>query len=107
MGEKVVDIVMGTGLAGMRLNSTDVKCLHAQVADELTRGGNPIGRQTLSDLGARGVDVAGTDACREHCDVSLPLGAARWTFRSGNNKLGQRLRKMEQRRRRGEPEDPS
>lgn len=26
-------------------NCSDVKCLHAQVADELSRGGNAIGRQ--------------------------------------------------------------
>ena len=32
---------------GMRFdaNCSDVKCLHAQVADELSRGGNAIGRQ--------------------------------------------------------------
>ena len=37
---------------GMRFdaNCSDVKCLHAQVGDELSRGGNAIGRQVGQDL---------------------------------------------------------
>lgn len=94
MGSKVVDIIMETGIAQMRLDATDVKCLHAQVADELTRGGNAIGRQVLRDLEARGVEVCGSATCCDHCDVTIPLEEARWSFQGGKNKLGQRLRKL-------------
>lgn len=98
MGGEVVDIVMETGLASMRLNSTDVKCLHAHVADELTRGGNIIGQQVLQDLTAGNFDVSGTNTCCDHCNVDVPLGEGRWTLRNSKNKLGQRLRKLQRKR---------
>eukprot|EP00434_Breviolum_minutum_P040587 symbB.v1.2.036067.t1/scaffold5008.1/size31855/1 len=106
MGSQTVDLVMETGIASMRFdaNCSDVKCLHAQVADELSRGGNAIGRQVLRDLAEAGVEIEGSDQCCDHCNVHLPLSDARWTLNLAKNKLGQRLRRA--RRREGLPEPP-
>merc|ERR1712129_131123 len=93
MGEDVVDTKMNTGLAGMTVNSTDVKCLHAHVADELTRGGNMIGQEVLRHLAAGGLNICGTSMCCDHCDVSRPLGEGRWSFSRCKNKLGRQLHK--------------
>eukprot|EP00929_Paragymnodinium_shiwhaense_P050458 TRINITY_DN25393_c0_g2_i2.p1 TRINITY_DN25393_c0_g2~~TRINITY_DN25393_c0_g2_i2.p1 ORF type:complete len:364 (+),score=76.40 TRINITY_DN25393_c0_g2_i2:71-1093(+) len=95
MGEETVAIIMETGLASMSLNSSDVKCLHAQVADQLTRGKNLIGEQVLLDLQERGVDVLGTDCCCDHCNVAKPLEEARWQFKEAKNHLGKRMRKLQ------------
>lgn len=94
MGAEKVRVIMGTGLTAMRLNSTDVKCLHAHVADELVRGGNAIGQQVLQDLKADGVSVCGTAECCDHCNVSKPLTEARWTFKGTKKKLSRRVRKL-------------
>lgn len=99
MGNATVALVMDTGIANMRFdaNCSDVKCLHAHVGDELSRGGNAIGRQVLKDLEAAGVEIEGTDQCCDHCNVKMPLSEARWTLQLAKNKLGQRLRRARRR----------
>mmetsp|Transcript_77540 Transcript_77540/g.179744 ORF Transcript_77540/g.179744 Transcript_77540/m.179744 type:complete len:298 (+) Transcript_77540:115-1008(+) len=97
MTSQVVDFWMRGGLTSMSINSSDVKCLHAQVADELTSGSNGIGKQVLQDLAERGVEVLGTSTCCDQCDMSTPLGEGRWSFRNGKNKLGRRLRNLRRR----------
>ena len=93
MGNSTVDMIMTTGLANMRFtaNSSDVKCLHAQVADELARGNNTIGRQVLMDLAESGVEVEGNDYCCDFCNISQPLEQSRWAFDHAKNKLRGRL----------------
>ncbi|KAK7232045.1 hypothetical protein SO694_00031114 [Aureococcus anophagefferens] len=63
---------MGSGIAGISQGKLEgVKCLHAQVADELLSGDNALGKAILDGLGARGVDVAGSPTCHERvpgCD---------------------------------------
>lgn len=99
MGNATVELVMDTGIANMRFdaNCSDVKCLHAHVGDELSRGGNAIGRQVLEDLVTAGVEIEGTDQCCDHCNVKMPLSEARWTLQLAKNKLGQRLRRARRR----------
>eukprot|EP00438_Fugacium_kawagutii_P004189 Skav215921 [mRNA] locus=scaffold226:210937:213684:+ [translate_table: standard] len=84
MGNSTVDLVMNTGVASMRFdaNCSDVKCLHAQV---------------LEDLAAAGVEIEGSEHCCDHCNVNLPLSDARWTLQLAKNKLGQRLRRARRR----------
>jgi len=96
LGKETVDTILSMGIATMRPSSTDVKCLHAQVGDELVRGANAIGKQVLADLEARGVDVTGNDRCCDHCNVHVALEDARWTMESAKNTLGQRLRRRKQ-----------
>lgn len=83
---------MGAGLASMSPGSRDVKCLHAQVADELVRGGqNPIAQQTLRDIEEAGTQIDGTEECRDNCDVGVPLEQARWRLQKCKNNVGKRL----------------
>lgn len=92
-GEKVFAIAMGAGLASMRVDAKpDVKCLHAQVADELVRGGNNlIAQQALRDIEDEGIRVDGTDECCDNCDVTVPLELARWRLQKCKNTAGKRL----------------
>lgn len=92
-GEKVFATAMGAGLASMRPESTEgVKCLHAQVADELIRGGgNLIAQQTLKDIEDTGVSTNGTDECCDNCNLQVPLEDARWRLTKCKNTAGKRL----------------
>eukprot|EP00747_Dinoflagellata_sp_TGD_P013568 gnl/TRDRNA2_/TRDRNA2_122675_c0_seq1.p1 gnl/TRDRNA2_/TRDRNA2_122675_c0~~gnl/TRDRNA2_/TRDRNA2_122675_c0_seq1.p1 ORF type:complete len:106 (+),score=19.59 gnl/TRDRNA2_/TRDRNA2_122675_c0_seq1:181-498(+) len=77
----------------MRPDLSDVKCLHAQLADQLIRsGGNPIAEQVLKDLEGMGIRVDGTDECCDHCNLNVTLEEARWTLTKCKNKAGMRLR---------------
>lgn len=52
-----------SGLIGISENKfDDVKCLHAQLGDELMRGSNEIGKEVRRHLELRGVDVTGNDS---------------------------------------------
>merc|ERR1712187_146972 len=82
---------MGSGLASMRPDSADVKCLHAQVGDELVRGGNKIASQVLRDLEDQGIPIDGTDECCDNCNVCVPLEQARWRLDKCKNTAGKRL----------------
>ncbi|CAK9049250.1 Hypothetical protein SCF082_LOCUS27302, partial [Durusdinium trenchii] len=96
MGTQLVELILQTGLCGMKFDQdlVDVKCLHAQVGDELTRGSNPVGRQVLADLAEAGVEIEGNELCCDHCNVQVPLSEARWTLSVAKNKLGKRLRRV-------------
>lgn len=93
MGHNTAAKYMESGLATMKLNTTDVKCLHAHVADELTRGNNAFGRRVLQDLEKLGVEIHGTQSCCDHCNVGRPLHDTSWDLRAYKTKLGQQLRK--------------
>uniref|UniRef100_A0A7S4SSG3 DUF501 domain-containing protein n=1 Tax=Alexandrium monilatum TaxID=311494 RepID=A0A7S4SSG3_9DINO len=91
-GEQTFAVAMGAGLASMRPDSKDVKCLHAQVADELVRGGgNLIALQALRDIEDQGILPEGTDECCDNCDVHVPLEQARWRLHTCKNSAGKRL----------------
>ena len=57
-GATQAKIVFNSGLIGVS-STKDVKCLHAHVADEILRGENIIGRETLTILSEEGVPVSG------------------------------------------------
>jgi hypothetical protein len=60
---KAVEHILTSGIAGQSPGKSDVKCLHAQTADYLCRGGdNRIGAMVLEGLEARGVDPTGAHA---------------------------------------------
>ena len=63
----------------------DVKCLHAQLADELLSRDNAVGKAVLDGLEARGVDPSGSDVCGEQC--SGCVDGWRYTPRKNKQKL--------------------
>eukprot|EP00928_Gymnodinium_smaydae_P055863 TRINITY_DN39331_c0_g1_i1.p1 TRINITY_DN39331_c0_g1~~TRINITY_DN39331_c0_g1_i1.p1 ORF type:complete len:324 (+),score=52.45 TRINITY_DN39331_c0_g1_i1:53-1024(+) len=93
LGENAYAIAMRSGLASLRPGAKpDVKCLHAQVADELVRdGGNIIAQQALRDIEDQGVQVDGSGECCDNCDVGIPLELARWRLNKCKNNVGKRL----------------
>jgi len=93
LGEQAFAIAMRSGLASLRPEARpDVKCLHAQVADELVRGGdNPIAKQVLRDIEDQGVLIHGSEECCDNCDVRVPLPLARWKLDRCKNNVGKRL----------------
>merc|ERR1712151_24821 len=93
LGEDAFAIAMRSGLASLRPEAKpDVKCLHAQVADELVRdGGNPIAQQVLRDIEDQGVPVDGSEECCDNCNVAVPLPLARWQLTRCKNNVGKRL----------------
>merc|ERR1712070_59346 len=86
-------IAMRSGLASLRPEAKpDVKCLHAQVADELVRdGGNLIAQQVLRDIEDQGVPAQGSEECCDNCNVTVPLSMARWRLDKCKNNVGKRL----------------
>jgi len=93
LGEEAFAIAMRSGLASLRPEAKpDVKCLHAQVADELVRnGGNRIAQQALRDIEDQGVPIHGSEECCDNCDVRVPLSMARWRLDKCKNNVGKRL----------------
>merc|ERR1719359_206849 len=75
LGDDAFAIAMRSGLASLRPEAKpDVKCLHAQVADELVRdGGNLIAQQVLRDIEDQGIAIDGSSECCDNCDVGIPL----------------------------------
>ena len=73
LGEQGAKSFINAGVAGASVNSMDVKCLHAWLADYLMRGHmgtsikHPIGEAIVKALEERGVDIAGTETCNEVC----------------------------------------
>ena len=62
LGEEGAKHLMDSGIIGITAEKVDdVKCLHAHVADELLRGSNTIGKQTLEALLNSGVDPSGCE----------------------------------------------
>jgi hypothetical protein len=50
----------------MLCRTSDVKCLHAHVADELIRDDNSVGQQVLAEIVAAGDDPSGCDGMYVH-----------------------------------------
>ncbi len=92
--------ILDSGIVGITQGrADDVKCLHAQVADHLARGNNPIGEEVLRELESRGVDPQGSNICNEQCDPNIENTAYTWRYRSIKNKS--RLTTRRDNRRRG------
>lgn len=93
LGDNAFSIAMRSGLASLRPEAKpDVKCLHAQVADELCRDGdNRIAQQVLKDIEDQGVPINGSDECCDNCNTQVPLELARWRMNSCKNNVGKRL----------------
>lgn len=93
LGTEAFAIAMRSGLASLRPEAKpDVKCLHAQVADELVRdGNNKIAQQVLKDIEDQGIPVYGSDECCDNCNVGLPLEFSRWRLHKCKNNVGKRL----------------
>jgi hypothetical protein len=54
---------LNSGIIGIRSSGTsDVKCLHAHVADELIRDDNSVGKLVLDDIVAAGHQPSGCDS---------------------------------------------
>ena len=85
LGKDNVRLILKSGIMGLNAKLDDVKCLHAQLADELLSKDNTIGHAVLAGLEARGVDVAGSDVCGEQC--SGCAGGWRYTPRKNKQKL--------------------
>lgn len=99
LGPTTFEIAMDAGLCSVRRDAVpDVKCLHAQVADELVRGDNLIAQQALRDIEELGFRADGGAECCDHCDVRVPLGQGRWQFSSCKNSLGKKLSRANHRR---------
>jgi len=93
LGDRAYDIAIRSGMASLRPEAKpDVKCLHAQTADELCRdGNNRIAQKVLRDLEDQGVPVNGTDECCDNCNVGIPLELSRWQMTKCKNNVGKRL----------------
>merc|ERR1712187_547155 len=93
LGEKAFAIAIRSGLASLRPEAKpDVKCLHAQLADELVRGGgNVIAQQVMRDIEDMGVSTQGSDECCDNCNVGMPLAMARCLLEKCKNSAGKRL----------------
>ncbi|CAB9510396.1 Protein of unknown function (DUF501) [Seminavis robusta] len=70
LGERGAEAFLRAGVAGSSPESTDLKCLHAWLADALFRTNNKVGNLIQRELQARGVSMTGTDDCRAYCDPS-------------------------------------
>jgi hypothetical protein len=68
LGERGTTAFLEAGVAGASAGSTDVKCLHAWLADSLFRGETPMGKAVTKELVDRGVDLTGILTCNVACD---------------------------------------
>jgi hypothetical protein len=68
LGECGTTAFLEAGVAGASAGSTDVKCLHAWLADSLFRGETPMGKAVAKELVDRGVDMTGILTCNVACD---------------------------------------
>ena len=86
LGADTVRRVLDSGITGLTPSKLDdVKCLHAQLADELLSRDNAVGKKVLEGLEARGVDPAGSEQCGEQC--SGCVDGWRYTPRKNKQKL--------------------
>lgn len=105
LGRSAVDYAMTSGIAGLSRDKLhDLKCLHAQVADELLSGDNALGKAILRGLEDRGVDLGGTDVCHHQCSGCQDG----WSYTPVKNKqklwaTKARRQELQERRRRGLP----
>jgi hypothetical protein len=70
LGERGTTAFLEAGVAAASAGSTDVKCLHAWLADSLFRGdtASPMGEAVAKELLDRGVDLTGVLTCNAACD---------------------------------------
>lgn len=97
--ERIVSMVLTSGIAGQTRTKLDIKCVHAQLADHLCRSeSNGVAEMLLRRLEARGTAVRGDDVCRAQCDLGIPESEARgrWWYEPVKNKW--KLRKQKHRR---------
>ena len=86
LGTDTVRRVLDSGITGLTPSKLDdVKCLHAQLADELLSRDNAVGKKLLEGLEARGVDASGSEKCGEQC--SGCVDGWRYTPRKNKQKL--------------------
>ena len=86
LGTDTVRRVLDSGITGLTPSKLDdVKCLHAQLADELLSRDNDVGKAVLDGLAARGVDPSGSEKCGEQC--SGCVDGWRYTPRKNKQKL--------------------
>ena len=86
LGAATVRHILESGITGLTPSKLDdVKCLHAQLADELLSRDNAVGRAVLDGLEKRGVDASGSDVCGEQC--SGCVDGWRYTPRKNKQKL--------------------
>jgi hypothetical protein len=78
-------IILNSGLAGLT-QPGDIKCLHAQTADGLNRGGNIIADAILDGLRARGVDPEGGCSCWQQCDLKHEPTPESWRYAPVKNR---------------------
>lgn len=101
-GEKqleVVQTILDSGIAGQTVSKTDIKCVHAQVADHLCRSSsNAVASMLLQHLEERGISIHGDEQCKVQCDLRVPEREARahWWYEPSKNKW--KLRKRARRR---------
>lgn len=77
----IVEHVLGSGVAGQTRTKTDIKCVHAQVADGLCRSNaNGVATELLQRLEERGVDVRGDGVCMSQCNPAISEDEARQSF---------------------------
>ncbi|CAB9530151.1 Protein of unknown function (DUF501) [Seminavis robusta] len=102
LGEKGAEAFLRAGVAGSSPESTDLKCLHAWLADALFRNNNnKVGNLIQKELQARGVSMTGTDDCRAYCDPNMtgafspPKPRNKQRLRTGKE-LGRRKRRKQE-----------
>ena len=94
-----METVLASGIAGQTRSKTDIKCVHAQIADGLCRSNaNGVAVELMRRLEERGGAMADGDVCKAQCDLALPEGEARntWWYEPVKNKW--KLRKKQARR---------
>jgi hypothetical protein len=92
----VLSIILNSGLAGNNKKG-DIKCLHAQLADGLSRGGNAVADGVLDGLRERGVAPEGGPSCWQQCDSAHTHTPESWEYMPRKNR--QKLRATTERRR--------
>ena len=98
---QTVKHVLESGIAGQTRTKTDIKCVHAQLADGLCRDNtNGVANELLKRLEEKGTPVRGDESCAAQCNLHLSETEARrvWWYEPMKNKW--KLRKKLQRRKR-------
>ena len=69
LGDRECEVILGAGIAGISPGKlSDLKCVHAHIADELLSGRNLLGQSFLETLRTeRNCDITGSDFCHQHC----------------------------------------
>jgi hypothetical protein len=103
LGERGTTAFLEAGVASASPGSTDVKCLHAWLADSLFRGEteSPMGKAVAKELVDRGVDLTGTLTCNVACDPKCgttpepPIPRNKQRLKKGKERARLKRRKTE------------